>query len=390
MKKSILAAVTAGLSIAFLSTIICCCSTGSSSGDSEPEAVPVQDKTVIKNTTIKIPENKSQNAKNLMQYIADVWESERTLSGQQDLTWDDSYKQFEKVVEDTGRYPAIAGFDFMNYTQTSGGSGHKQTEEALAWWNGTYSYSSKANPPVTQRSVHGIVTFCWHWRNPLNPNKKEGNDDNFYTKGTSFRIPYSKEKNSLNTDSNEFAEMKKDMDTIAQELLKLKEAGCPVLWRPLHEASGGWFWWGTDKDAYIALYKYMYDYFTNEKKLDNLIWVWNAEDTAWYPGDDYVDIVAADCYNPSELDKKYNMLISAPKEEGSKIAALSENGYIPQKPYGKKNWAYFVTWNDNPYSTKDSFWSNDTINPPALKKSIYGNTEVFTLDELPDLTAYHR
>ena len=84
------------------------------------------------------------------------------------------------------------------------------------------------------------------------------------------------------------------------------------------------------------------------------------------------------------------MLISAPKEEGSKIAALSENGYIPQKPYGQKNWAYFVTWNDNPYSTKDSFWSNDTINPPALKKSIYGNTEVFTLDELPDLTAYHR
>lgn len=40
----------------------------------------------------------------------------------------------------------------------------------------------------------------------------------------------------------------------------------------------------------------MYDRFTRVHGLHNLIWVWNSLDPAWYPGDDCVDIVAADLY----------------------------------------------------------------------------------------------
>lgn len=76
-----------------------------------------------KESPVEIPEEKSAGARALMRYIADCRASGAVLSGQQDLTWDDSYGQLQKVFCDTGKYPAIAGFDFMNYTQVSGGSG---------------------------------------------------------------------------------------------------------------------------------------------------------------------------------------------------------------------------------------------------------------------------
>lgn len=89
----------------------------------------------------------------------------------------------------------------------------------------------------------------------------------------------------------------KDIDAIAQQLLILQEAKVPVLWRPLHEAAGGWFWWGASgPDAYKKLYILLYDKLTNDYGLNNLIWLWNGQDKDWYPGDAYVDIIGEDIY----------------------------------------------------------------------------------------------
>ena len=68
-----------------------------------------------------------------------------------------------------------------------------------------------------------------------------------------------------------------DMDAIAKELQKLRDAGVPVLWRPLHEASGGWFWWGsatTDRETYNALFRYTKNYLTS-KGVHNFIYVYS-------------------------------------------------------------------------------------------------------------------
>lgn len=63
-----------------------------------------------------------------------------------------------------------------------------------------------------------------------------------------------------------------DMDAVAKELQTLRDAKVPILWRPLHEASGGWFWWGDcSPDSYCKLYRLMYEKFTKEYELDNLI-----------------------------------------------------------------------------------------------------------------------
>lgn len=372
--------------LVLLMTVPCTgCQTTSASSDAGDSLI--QDTTVGQNTTITIPSDKSDNAQRLMRYIADVWEGGKCIAGQQDLTWKDSVDMLKTVYKDTGRYPAISGFDFMNYTRTSSGtSGKSQTEEALAWWNGTYTFDSSCITPVN-KNVHGIVTFCWHWRAPT------GTAAEFYTAKNAFSIPYDADSQTWNTSSDDYTAMIADLDVIAAELQKLKDAGCPVLWRPLHEASGGWFWWGQNKVKYLALYKLMHNYFTNTKGLDNLIWVWNGEDASWYPGDKYVDIVAADVYDLSVLDSKYSMLINVPESgSGTKIAALSENGSIPSRPYGTSNWAYFVTWNDSSDPDDDTesgdFWSNTKYNTLAHRKEIYNNTNIITFDELPDLTSY--
>lgn len=94
--------------------------------------------------------------------------------------------------------------------------------------------------------------------------------------------------------------MMADIDDVARELLKLRDAGVPVLWRPLHELNGDWFWWGKcGPEAFQRLWKLLYTRYTETFGLNNLIWVFgytSQPDAAWYPGDAYIDIAGADNY----------------------------------------------------------------------------------------------
>jgi mannan endo-1,4-beta-mannosidase len=81
------------------------------------------------------------------------------------------------------------------------------------------------------------------------------------------------------------------------QLKKLQDNGVPVLFRPLHEAEGKWFWWGAKgPEPAKKLYKIVFDRLTRVHKLQNLIWVWNSVAKDWYPGNSYVDVVSADTY----------------------------------------------------------------------------------------------
>lgn len=120
------------------------------------------------------------------------------------------------------------------------------------------------------------------------------------------------------------------MDVVAAGLQKLEDDGVSVIYRPLHEMNGDWFWWGADNSnggsterqvLYKALYQDMHKYFTETKGLDNLIWVWSPDAsrnnmTGYYPGDNYVDIVGLDAYTASYLSiddivNDYNTLTTA-------------------------------------------------------------------------------
>jgi mannan endo-1,4-beta-mannosidase len=328
--------------------------------------------------TAPVNANANATTRSVFSYLQSIW-GNYMLSGQQDLTWQDNIDQYQRVINDTGRAPAIMGYDFMNYGLWAGNPGLAQTEEAITHWN-----------------RGGLVTFAWHWRDPNASNNTIGE---FYTADTAFSIPLA--NGQLNTASASFANMEADIALIAAELQKLEDAGVTVLWRPLHEASGGWFWWGrSDRTdgipaayAQVVLWRHLYDRLTNHYGLNNLIWVWNGQSAAWYPGDAYVDIVSHDIYdgnrNYESQASVYNMAKAYPQER--KMVALSENSNIPDPDLMAQDnawWLYFVVWNDTDtaegVTSSSNFWTGEYYNTQAHKVHVYNHERVITLDELPD------
>jgi mannan endo-1,4-beta-mannosidase len=336
------------------------------------------------------PIDPNANAKTqaTLTYLKSIW-GQKTLSGQQDLTWKDSIDMAGRVFADTGKYPAIMGYDFMNYGMTANWvEGLQQTQEAI-------DYAKKG----------GLITFAWHWRDPALLNTSDVNNAQFYTKDTSFQIPV--KDGELDGGSPAYAQINAGIDLIAIELKKLNDASVSVLWRPLHEASGnnsnGWFWWGRSRTdgvpqafAQVLLWQHMYDRLTNHHGLHNLLWVWNGQNAAWYPGDKYVDIVSHDIYDNTD-NKTYKSQIATYTQARkypfeNKMVALSENSYIPDPDKIATDgawWLWFMTWNDSDtaagVTSADNFWTGEHYNTNAHKTKVYNHTNVITLDELPAL-----
>jgi mannan endo-1,4-beta-mannosidase len=322
-----------------------------------------------------------------MDYLRDQ-QGKSILSGQMDTAWSDTIDPVARVYADTGKYPAIKGFDFINIRRPdSGGGGSKQTEAAIAWWK---------NSPV--KGKNGIVTFCWHWRMPLKGTARTGRDS--YAPG--FTIPF--KDGQWDKTAPEYAMIEEDLALVADELETLRAAGVPVLWRPLHEASNsvgqpGWFWWGANRDAYQALWALMYDYFTHEKQLDNLIWVWNGQNANWYPDPATVDIAGYDAYDsnretfgykPNYSNTWHNLYVLVKTWAPNKLIALTENGAIPDPDAlmtNNTNWSWFMTWDDHssvPGPTdKNNHWTGEWHNTTPHKRHVYRHQYVITLDELP-------
>ena len=321
-----------------------------------------------------VNENATDNAKRLFSYLCDSY-GKYILSGQYCETGMNGWENMKIAENNGGKYPAVLGLDMGYYSQT--GKDHevevKTTEQAIAYWG-----------------EGGIVTLCWHW---LTPEK--------YITGTwysTFRpeetdINLTKIMNGQDPEGLEL--LNKDIDNIAQELLKMQEAGVPVLWRPLHEASGGWFWWGAEgPDTYKKLYIHLFDKLTNEYGLNNLIWLWNGQSADWYPGDEYVDIVGIDIYAGEHVyTSQIELFLENLDYSGrKKMVVLSENGTMIDPDLAVRDgamWGFFCTWsgefvmNDGVRKT----YSEQYTEIEMLKK-IYNSEHVITRDELPDLHTY--
>lgn len=161
-----------------------------------------------------------------------------------------------------------------------------------------------------------------------------------------------------------------DLKNAAAYLKLLRDADIPVLWRPFHEAAGGWFWWGKDAASFKSLWIAMFNYFKTEG-LDNLIWIWTTEgnDADWYPGDQYVDIVGRDVYNKETADcvSEYT---SIAENYGNKIVSLSECGtvgLISEQWASGARWSWFMPWYDgtnedgSPVVHADEAWWKDAM-----------------------------
>jgi len=332
------------------------------------------DETVFEVSPQLVNPNATENARRLFSYLCDTY-GKAILSGQYCDTGMNGWEIMKMAEVNGGKYPAILGLDVGYYSQTGvdHGADISTTEQALACWE-----------------KGGIVTLCWHW---LAPEK--------YIDGTwysAFRpehtnINLTKIMNGQDPEGMEL--IRKDIDNIARQLLIMQEAGVPVLWRPLHEASGGWFWWGAEgPDAYKQLYILLYDTLTQEYGLNNLIWVWNGQNAAWYPGDEYVDIIGIDIYAgehvySSQIDQ---FLLNQSYARGNKLVALSENGTLVDPELALRDramWSYFCTWSGEFVMTDGlrKAYSEQYTDKEMLTK-VYNSPYVITRDELPDLKTY--
>ena len=314
----------------------------------------------------------SYEAETLYLFLRDYY-GHRIISGQQADAGGNT--EFNYISERTGYIPAIKGFDLIDYSpsRVENGTTSQQTDRAIDWW----------------KEEQGIVSMMWHWNAPEDLLDTDDSPwwSGFYTYATTFDPTIAmNDQNSV-----EYELIIRDIDVIADELKKLQEAKVPVLWRPLHEAEGEWFWWGSKgPEVCVWLWKLMYDRLTNEHGLDNLIWVWTGTNSEvaldWYPGDEYVDIIGADIYlEDGNYATNFSMFDDmAGIHDGQKVITLSETGTIPDPDdmdSQKARWSWFVVWSGD-------FIMDGQKNEVSHLVEVYQHDYVITLDELPDFYDY--
>ncbi|MBR2566057.1 MAG: beta-mannosidase [Paenibacillus sp.] len=329
----------------------------------------------------------------LMNYLTEVY-GHNIISGQQEIYGGgndgDSELEFEWIHDLTGKYPAIRGFDLMNYNPLYG------------WEDGT---TTRMIDWVNNRG--GIATASWHINVPRNFNTYQLGDFVDWKEAT-----YKPTETNFDTakavipGTKEYQYVMMTIADLAEQLQVLQDNHVPVIFRPYHEAEGNgglngegaWFWWASGgADVYKKLWDMLYTELTETYDLHNLIWTYNSyvysTSPAWYPGDDQVDLVGYDKYNT--IYNRYDGLSGVPNEDaitsifyqlvnltkGKKMVAMTENDTIPSVKNlteEKAGWLYFCPW-------YGEHLMSDAFNYPATLKTLYQSDYVITLDELPDL-----
>ena len=271
-------------------------------------------------------------ARKLLQYLIAVG-GRKIVTGQH--TQSVAMEEVDEIKKITGRVPALWGFELLAYSpniryETGDEDCRTEIDENRNTLEQARDFGRKG----------GIVTFTWHWFSPIG-----GRDKSFYAEKTEFDP-----EKVLRVGTAEREAFYHDLDVMAGCLKPFLDEDIPVLWRPLHESEGGWFWWGRKGPAVTAkLYRLMYEHFVNVHHLNNLLWVWNCPLKEGYPGDDVVDILSRDVYvdkgTKTDYRKEYEELIAVTPT--GKPVALAEIGILPDMDTLEKSrvpWCYYMTW----------------------------------------------
>jgi hypothetical protein len=265
--------------------------------------------------------NSSAPVRQLLNYLASVYQK-KTLTGFATLSIDqDSYSGINYVV--TGKREAIQALD-MEWTDLSPAGMQSMVDD----YNRTGT----------------ILGFHYHW---------------FFNGDSAWKDQRTNQVNVANVvtvGTPEHTEAMAELAKVADALKYLDDHGVPVIWRPLHELSGGWFWWSDldHPENTAALYRMIYNYFTVDRQLNNLLWVWNTGgniDARFYPGDPYVDLIGDDIYNSDFQNGRqvyWNSWNALKAVAPSKMIALCECGELPNPDLMQSGatppWLYALMW----------------------------------------------
>ena len=333
----------------------------------------------------------SPEAKQLLSFLYSI-QGKYTLAGQHNFV-SDLLRYDDAVMEIAGKTPVVWGSDFS--FNALGGSAKKfqhcgpmnlTVPFTPCDFNGRTTEELRQgmiNETIRQYNNGRIITLMWHGCFPT-----EGDSCNGSAIWAMENRPSPEVWKELVTNGTELnLKWKQQADNIAGYLKQLQAAKVPVLWRPYHEMNGVWFWWCNHPgdDGFKKLWIMMYNYFTHHHKLNNLLWVWNTNaprdipgDEAFpyemfYPGSEYVDILAADIYRQDYKQSHHDDLLNV---GSGKLIALGEIGQLPtvEQYDAQKKWAWFMTWG--------YFVSENYGNTPQMVQAIYNHPQTLTLDKL--------
>ncbi|MGQ1889675.1 glycosyl hydrolase [Thermophagus sp. OGC60D27] len=333
-----------------------------------------QEVTITPTLSVTSPSPEAQNVYNFLKASYGISLISSTMAN---VNW--NINEAEWVRLHTGKYPAMANFDYIHLPYSPANwIDYSNTTVVEEWWQN-----------------NGLVGACWHWLVP----KTEGATEYTYRSAeTSFRAANATVNGTWENDV-----VKADLNKIAGYLKLLRDKNIPIIWRPLHEASGNiyeydggtaWFWWGYDgAEAFKNLWIYMFEFF-EEQGLNNLIWVWTTQtnDEAFYPGDDYVDIIGRDIYNESDASFITSQFESIQTAFPNKIITLSEMGGVPDisdQWAAMAKWSWFMPWYDyertnDPNGAKFNETDHEFADI-AWWQNAFNHDAVISRDEMPNL-----
>lgn len=302
-----------------------------------------------------VNKNASPEARALLEYLYSL-QGKATLSAQHNYPSSKEYtRSTDSIIAMTGKVPAIWGTDISELDQ------------------------SLVDEAIRQYKRGCIITLMYHQVKPFD------HDSMGFSRSVKGMVT-DQQWEQIITPGSEYHQMwLAKIDARAELLKKLRDAHIPVLWRPYHEMNGMWFWYGNrpGTDGIQKLWKIMYERYTNYHHLDNLIWVWNTnaprdwkDDEAYpyelfYPGANYVDILAADVYKNDFKQSHHDQLVKLGK---GKLIALGEVGNLPTPEILEQQpmWVWFMCWAHFPWA----------YNTREQVRSIYSSPRVLTLDEM--------
>ncbi|WP_269523066.1 glycosyl hydrolase [Coraliomargarita parva] len=194
-----------------------------------------------------------------------------------------SMDAIDQIYAQTGKHVAIIGIDYYEPHQQADDSTEPHTHKPPRW--------REVNPLAKEYWARGgLPALSVHMSNP-------------YTGGKSWDVSIRADFDMLDAGTEVGQRYLQQIDEIADGLEDLQKEGIVVLFRPFHEAQGAWFWWGApEPELGKAMWRHMFDYYTKERGLHNLIWV-NNNPLNLYPGNDTVDMNSFDCYSTTPVDK---------------------------------------------------------------------------------------
>ena len=338
----------------------------------------------------------SPEARELLSFLYSI-SGQYTLSGEHNFA-SDLERYDAEVFAMTGKYPVVWGSDF---SFNDIGEGFERYQHAgplnvsvpfVSPCVQTGKSVAEARQDIVDTAIRKwkegrIITLMWHC---CDPRFTDGNDCNGDKVWTMTAGPSPEEWDALCTPGTALhASWEREMDTVIPYLLQLRDAGVPVLWRPYHEINGAWFWWGNQPgdQGFKRLWIMSYEYFTG-KGLNNLLWFWDPNaprvkenDDAFpyadfYPGNEYVDILAADIYGWDYKQSHHDELVEL---GGGKPLAMGEIGQLPKSLdvfEEQPRWTWFMVWGYFIGSHRNTGDHLDVV------RSIYDSPRILTLDEV--------